>query len=119
MAGVQKRDRAVNSLVADAEKAFARGDPEAGGRLIGEAANLLVERGEIEEAINLCVGQRDYGRAAAIAEQASKALEATAEAAAAAQKAVDEWRAKNATPEPLPAAPVAPVETAPLAAPAK
>lgn len=71
MAGVQKRDRAVNSLVADAEKAFARGDPEAGGRLIGEAANLLVERGEIEEAINLCVGQRDYGRAAAIAEQAS------------------------------------------------
>lgn len=71
MAGPQKRDRAVTSLVADAEKAFQGGDPETGGRLVGEAANLLVAQGELEEAINLCVSLRDFARAGAIAEQAS------------------------------------------------
>jgi tRNA A-37 threonylcarbamoyl transferase component Bud32 len=62
-------DPAVTELVTAAERAFVRGDSERGSRLLADATQILVSRGEIEAAINICENARDYARAAYLAEQ--------------------------------------------------
>ena len=68
--GNRPADQAVSQLIEEAERAAARGDLQSANHYLGEAANVLVERGEWSEAIDLCVTKRDFVRAAQIAERA-------------------------------------------------
>jgi tetratricopeptide (TPR) repeat protein/tRNA A-37 threonylcarbamoyl transferase component Bud32 len=66
---VFKPDRATQQLLESAGRARARGAHERAAELVRKAADALVEQNKTDEAIDLCVAERDYAKAAEIAER--------------------------------------------------